>query len=138
MIRTFLAPLLLLACFTSCTSVQRNITGVGVVPEADIAPVQGTTQAIDVLLTGDVTFKTYFGLFKSGPKQRAIMTGDTKSFDRGGMKSFKEAALYDALAPTEYDVIINPKYLITEHKRLFVTTTNVKVVGYAGVVEFFE
>lgn len=136
--RFYLAPLLLLLCFTSCTSVQRNITGVGVVPEADIAPVQGTVKAIEVLLTGDVTFKTYFGIFKSGPKQRAIMTGNTKSFDRGGIKSFKEAALFDALAPTEYDVIINPKYLITEKKGLFVTTTNVKVVGYAGVVDFFE
>lgn len=138
MLRSYLAPLLLLLCFTSCTSVQRNITGVGVVPEANIAPVQGTTKAIDVLLSGDVTFKTYFGLFTSGPKQRAIMTGDTQSFGRGGMRSFKEAALYQALAPTQYDIIINPKYLITEQKGLFVRTTNVKVVGYAGEVEFFE
>ena len=107
-------------------------------PEADIAPVQGTTLANDDLLTGDVTFKTYFGIFKSGPKQRAIMTGCTKSFDRGGMNSYNEAELFEAIAPTECEVIINPKYLITEQKGLFVTTTNVKVVGYAGVFEFFE
>lgn len=140
MTRLFFVPLIVLLCLTSCTSTQRNMTGVGVVPQANIAPVTGTTRAIDIQLSGEVTFKTYFRLFHSGPKHRAIMTGDTKSFDRGGMTSFKQAALYEALAPTEYDILINPKYLITEKKGLFVRTTNVKVIGYAGEIEyeFFE
>ena len=127
--------------FTSCSAVKRNVSGAESLPTTEIRPITG--QAVvheDVTLQGEATEVVYFGIFRKGPDTYAILSGGglggVKTFKTGGSNSMKECALYDALKDTNYDIIVNPKYVISTNKTLFKKMTNVKVLGYAGSIEF--
>ena len=47
----------------------------------------------------------------------------------------KMAATYKALDGTGYDVLVNPKYLITRKRGLFVKSTTATVAGYGAKVK---
>ena len=136
MIRIF-TSLMLIASLASCSSIARNITGVNAVPSTEIRPVTGQTVVHeDVILQGEVTETVTFGIFKTGPNTRAVLSGSVDSFKTSGANKLKEAALYEALKDSPYDIVINPKYIVTTNKSLFYSKTNVKVLGYAGSIEF--
>jgi hypothetical protein len=37
---------------------------------------------------------------------------------------------------TDFDVLVNPKFIVQEQRRPFVVTTTCQVVGYGGKFEF--
>lgn len=136
MIRIF-TSIMLIASLASCSSVARNITGAESTPSISILPATGQTVVHeDVILQGEATETVTFGIFKTGPNTRAVLSGSVDSFKTSGANKLKEAALYEALKDSPYDIVINPKYIVTTNKSLFTSKTNVKVIGYAGSITF--
>ncbi|MGY8988555.1 MAG: hypothetical protein ACKVG7_08355 [Flavobacteriales bacterium] len=116
---------------TSCSKTHRN--ALTAIPGVSI-----TTQPIpaDVIvdkrktLQGTSVTTTVLGIFKSG---------DTKFADAplpGSVGSLeKQAAIYKALEGTDFDVLVNPKYVIEIEKNLFVKTVTATVVGYGAKIK---
>lgn len=81
-------------------------------------------------LQGTSVTTVYFGIFKTGDLTYADanLPGATGSLE-------KQAAIYKALDGTDFDIIVNPKYIIAINKNLFVKTTTATVVGYGAKVK---
>jgi hypothetical protein len=127
-----------------------NVAGAEVQPTFDISPATGQTLVHkDVMLSGVAKRTTTLGIFSKYPEDRAILSGagiqsigeeaaflNISSFRTKGIISLKESALYDALKASDYDLIINPKYIITEKGGFFISTLEIKVSGLAGSIIF--
>ena len=116
---------------TSCSKIHRNaltaIPGVAITIQpipADVIIDKSRT------LQGTSVTKTVLGIFKSGDTKFAdvVLPGPTGSKE-------KQAAIYKALEGTDFDVLVNPKYVIEIHKNLFVKTVTAKVVGFGGKIK---
>ena len=72
----------------------------------------------------------YFGIFKTGDLNYADanIPGSAGSLE-------KKAAIYKALDGTDFDIIVNPKYIVQIKKNLFVKTTTATVVGYGAKIK---
>ena len=123
--------------FASCSNIYRNVQGVESAPSTEIRPATGETIVHSgVMLQGAAKETVRFGIFRSTPNTQAILGGDVSNFRTKGSNALKEKALYSALKDTEYDIIVNPKYLLTEKKTLFTKETTVQVIGYAGSIVY--
>ena len=54
----------------------------------------------------------------------------------GSRAKERKAAIHKALTGTDYDVMVNPKYIVQEKNRLFSRTVTVQVAGYGGHLVF--
>jgi hypothetical protein len=67
-----------------------------------------------------------------------LKTSDVKfidAFGKGTGEREKMAAVYKALENTTYDVLVNPKYIVTVNDNLFVKKISVVVAGYGGKIK---
>ena len=82
------------------------------------------------VLRGSSKTTVVLGIFRSGDNKflDAPMPGPA------GNRT-KRAAVYKALEGTNYDIIVNPKYIIEIKKNLFMKTTSCQVSGYGGRIE---
>ncbi len=126
---------LIVVSFASCSSLQQSTKLVegGVV--LDIAPVQ-----VDVLVD---TTQSLQGISKTTVILGLIRIGDNKFADYPGMPfgpgaatREKRAAIYKALDGTDFDVLVNPKYIVKVNRALFFRRTTCAVAGYGGKFEF--
>lgn len=126
---------LLLLGLTSCSSMQQTTKLVegGVV--LDIAPVQvdvqvDTTQS----LQGIAKTTVILGLIRIGDNKFADYPG--MPFGPGAATREKRAAVYKALDGTDFDVLVNPKYIVKVNRMFFFRRTTCVVAGYGGKFEF--
>ena len=77
-------------------------------------------------LQGTSTTTTYFNLISVGDNSFSDAFGGNIG-DRE-----KSAATFKALDGTGYDIIVNPKYMITVEKRLFISKITATVGGYGA------
>ena len=126
---------LIVVGFASCSSLQQSTKLVegGVV--LDIAPVQ-----VDVLVD---TTQSLQGISKTTVILGLIRIGDNKFADYPGMPfgpgaatREKRAAIYKALDGTDFDVLVNPKYIVKVNRALFFRRTTCAVAGYGDKFEF--
>lgn len=101
----------------------------------DIAPVQvdvqvDTTQS----LQGISKTTVIFGLIRLGDNRYAEYPG--MPFGPGAATREKRAAVYKALDGTDFDVLINPKYMVKVQRAFFFRRTTCAVAGYGGKFEF--
>lgn len=78
--------------------------------------------------------RTILGLFRSGDREFAEYPGMV--FRRGPGMRERKAAIHKALKGTDFDVMVNPKYIVQEKRRPFVRTMTVQVAGYGGHLVF--
>lgn len=78
--------------------------------------------------------RTILGVFRSGDSEFAEYPGMV--FRRGPGMRERKAAIHKALKGTDFDVMVNPKYLVQEKRRPFVRTVTVQVAGYGGHLVF--
>lgn len=78
--------------------------------------------------------RTILGLFRSGDREFAEYPGMV--FRRGPGMRERKAAIHKALKGTDFDVMVNPKYIVQEKRRPFVHTVTVQVAGYGGHLVF--
>lgn len=119
----------------SCRSLHTS--GASVVPGAInviVPDVQGKLR-IDKsqILTGYSISKTYFGIFNSA---------DHKYLDADipgpAGNNIKNAAVYKALENTDYDIIVNPKYVIERKRSLFFRSVSCEASGYGAYIEILD
>jgi hypothetical protein len=127
----FLATALIL---TSCSSSMMHLSGDSVLPNSvgiNIPEVQSKL-IIDKskVLTGTSETTVHFGFIK---------ISDTSFIDAPmpGIKEneIKSAAVFNALAETGMDIIVNPKYVYTINKSMFTKITTCQVSGYGAKIE---
>jgi hypothetical protein len=78
--------------------------------------------------------KVVLGLFRFGDREFAEYPG--MIFQRGPGSKERKAAIHKALIGTDYDVMVNPKYIVQEKNRLFSRTVTVQVAGFGGRLVF--
>ena len=78
--------------------------------------------------------RTILGMFRSGDSEFAEYPGMV--FRRGPGMRERKAAIHKALKGTDFDVMVNPKYIVQEKRRPFVRTMTVQVAGYGGHLVF--
>ena len=78
--------------------------------------------------------KVVLGVFRFGDREFAEYPG--MIFQRGPGAKERKAAIHKALTGTDYDVMVNPKYIVQEKNRLFSRTVTVQVAGYGGHLVF--
>lgn len=78
--------------------------------------------------------RTVLGLFRSGDREFAEYPG--MIFQRGPGMRERKAAIHKALKGTDFDVMVNPKYIVQVKRRPFVRTVTVQVAGYGGHLVF--
>lgn len=131
-----LAVILSVLLLSSCSNLQRTTQLVegGVV--LDIAPVQvdvqvDTTQSLQGVSKSTVIL----GFIRLGDNKFADYPGLT--FEPGaGSSRIKRAAVYKALDGTDYDVLVNPKYIVKVNRAFVFRRTTCVVAGYGGKYEF--
>ena len=74
--------------------------------------------------------KIILGLIRIGDREFAEYPGMV--FQRGPGAKERKAAIHKALTGTDYDVLVNPKYIVQEKNRLFSRQVTVQVAGYGG------
>ena len=74
------------------------------------------------------------GFFRSGDREFAQYPGMV--FRLGPAMRERRAAVHKALKDTDFDVMVNPKYIVQTKRRPFVRTVTVQVAGYGGHLVF--
>jgi hypothetical protein len=120
---------------TGCTHTYRSAKLAEGRVILDIAPVQVDVQ-VDTTQTlmGVARTTVILGVFKRAERVSAVYP--SMDFGRGPGRAEKTAAVAKALQGTEFDVLVNPKFIVQEQRRPFVVTTTCQVVGYGGKFEF--
>ena len=136
MTKTLLAAVLTVAVATGCTTSTIRSTqlaqGVALI---DIEPVKAwcvvdTTQTLQAVSQT----RTILGLFRSGDHEFAEYPGMV--FRQGPAMRERRAAVHKAIKGTDFDVMVNPKYIVQQKRRPFVRTVTVQVAGYGGRLVF--
>jgi hypothetical protein len=97
----------------------------------DIAPVQVDIDVDTTVTLSGVTKSTIIlGFIRLGEREYAIYPH--MQFDRGPGRLEKQIAVSNALEGTDYDVLLNPKFMVQERRAPFVVRTTCQVVGYGG------
>lgn len=91
-------------------------------------------------LKGESTTKYFLCFRVSGDNTYAdgINYSGSKGFLTGTLKKVASAAAYKALSSGNYDVLINPTYVVKVNKGLFTSKYNVVVEGYGGKYSNFR
>lgn len=112
----------------SCTTVYKG--GYSVKPNVTMNYNINSSLKIDTtkVLQGTSTTKVVFGIFKTGDNNFSDAFGGNVG-DRE-----KSAATYKALEGTNFDIIVNPKYVVQVYNGLFVTKTTAVVAGYGAKI----
>jgi hypothetical protein len=121
-----LVSLVLLA--SSCNTIYKG--GYAVKPNVTINYNINSELKIDTtkVLQGTSTTKVILGIFKTGDSNFSDAFGGNVG-DRE-----KSAATYKALDGTNFDIIVNPKYVVQVYNGLFVTKTTAVVAGYGAKI----
>jgi len=124
--------LLATGCTTTTTRSTQLAEGVALL---DIEPVKArcvvdTTQTLQAVSQT----RTVLGLFRSGDREFAQYPGMV--FRLGPAMRERRAAVHKALQGTDFDVMVNPKYIVQTKRRPFVRTVTVQVAGYGGHLVF--
>jgi len=124
--------LLATGCTTTTTRSTQLAEGVALL---DIEPVKArcvvdTTQTLQAVSQT----RTVLGLFRSGDREFAQYPGMV--FRLGPAMRERRAAVHKALKGTDFDVMVNPKYIVQTKRRPFVRTVTVQVAGYGGHLVF--
>ena len=136
--KTFLVVVLgtLLVAMTGCTTTTTRSTQLAEgVALLDIEPVKArcivdTTQTLQAVSQT----RTVLGFFRSGDREFAQYPGMV--FRLGPAMRERRAAVHKALKDTDFDVMVNPKYIVQTKRRPFVRTVTVQVAGYGGHLVF--
>ncbi|MEY3011257.1 MAG: hypothetical protein RLZZ314_1899 [Bacteroidota bacterium] len=78
--------------------------------------------------------KVILGIFRFGDREFAEYPG--MIFQRGPGAKERKAAIHKALKGTDFDVMVNPKYIVQEKHRPFVRKVTVQVAGFGGHLVF--
>ena len=78
--------------------------------------------------------KVVLGVLRFGDREFAEYPG--MIFQRGPGSRERKAAIHKALKGTDYDVMVNPKYIVQEKNRLFSRSVTVQVAGFGGHLVF--
>ena len=121
---------------TSCS--RLHTTGGSIIPgtvKVNTPDVQGKV-VIDKskVLTGFSKTITVLVIFKFGDKKfvDADIPGPART-------EIKRAALYKALEGTDYDIIVNPKYIIEKENILYlIKIVSCQVSGYGGTIKILD
>ena len=134
MIRSFLL-LAAVAALTGCTSLEQSVKLAEGSLVLDIAPVQVDVQ-VDTTrtLTGVGRTTWVLGVLRFGDRTTADFPG--MPFGPGAVTREKRAAIYKALKDTDFDVLVNPKYIVEEQRAILFRRTTCIVAGYGGKFEF--
>ena len=127
-----IVSLLATGCTTTTTRSTQLAEGVALL---DIEPVKArcvvdTTQTLQAVSQT----RTVLGLFRSGDREFAQYPGMV--FRLGPAMRERRAAVHKALQGTDFDVMVNPKYIVQTKRRPFVRTVTVQVAGYGGHLVF--
>ena len=124
---TLLAILFLIV--TSCSTTYRG--GYSATPNITIDYNIKSEVIIDTtkVLQGYSESKVILGIFRSSDKNFS------DAFGSGVGEREKMAATYKALDGTKYDILVNPKYIVTIKKSLFVKTISAVVSGYGAKIK---
>ena len=121
---------------TGCTTTTVRSTqlaqGVALI---DIEPVKAQC-VVDTTRTLQAVSRTrtVLGIFRSGDREFAEYPGMV--FRLGPAMRERRAAVHKALKGTDFDVMVNPKYIVQTKRRPFVRTVTVQVAGYGGHLVF--
>lgn len=125
---TFFA--LILALFSSCSNYHKNALVAIPSPGINLSPIEAEinvnkSQTLEGISTTTITL----GIFKSSDNKFAdvYMPGQVGSLE-------KQAAIYKALEGTEFDVLVNPQYIVEIEKGFLSKKITAKVVGYGGKI----
>jgi hypothetical protein len=132
--RSFLL-LAAVAALTGCTSLEQSVKLAEGSLVLDIAPVQVDVQ-VDTTrtLTGVGRTTWVLGVLRFGDRTTADFPG--MPFGPGAVTREKRAAIYKALKDTDFDVLVNPKYIVEEQRAILFRRTTCIVAGYGGKFEF--
>lgn len=127
-----LACLLAVGCTTSTVRSTQLAQGAALLA---IEPVKAHV-VVDTTHTLQAVSKTrvVLGVFRFGDREFAEYPG--MIFQRGPGARERKAAIHKALTGTDYDVMVNPKYIVQERNRLFSRTVTVQVAGFGGHLVF--
>lgn len=91
---------------------------------------------VDTTTTLQAVSKTniVLGIFRFGDREFAEYPG--MIFQRGPGTKERKAAIHKALTGTDFDVMVNPKYIVQEKNRLFSRSVTVQVAGFGGHLVF--
>ena len=131
----FFLLLAAVAALTGCTSLEQSVKLAEGSLVLDIAPVQVDVQ-VDTTrtLTGVGRTTWVLGVFRFGDRTTADFPG--MPFGPGAVTREKRAAIYKALKDTDFDVLVNPKYIVEEQRAILFRRTTCIVAGYGGKFEF--
>lgn len=120
------------ANFQSSPVISRNV---------DLDPIKADVKINEnQKLKGESTTKYFLCFRVSGDNTYAdgINYSDNKSLLHGTLKSVASAAAYKALNSGDYDVLVNPTYVIKVKKGFLSSSYNVVVEGYGGKYSNFR
>lgn len=78
--------------------------------------------------------KVVLGMFRSGDREFAEYPGMV--FQRGPGSRERKAAIHKALKGTDFDVLVNPKFIVQERQGFFSRKVTVQVAGFGGRLVF--
>jgi len=114
-----------------CTSTYRSAKLSESEVVLDIAPVQVDIDVDTTHTLSGVTESTIIlGFIRLGETKYAIYPH--MQFERGPGRTEKQIAVSKALEGTDYDVLLNPKFMVQQRRAPFVLRTTCQVVGYGG------
>jgi hypothetical protein len=123
------------AALTGCTSLEQSVKLAEGSLVLDIAPVQVDVQVDTTRTLSGVGRTTWvLGVLRFGDRTTADFPG--MPFGPGAVTREKRAAIYKALKDTDFDVLVNPKYIVEEQRAVLFRRTTCIVAGYGGKFEF--
>ena len=128
--RYFTLFALLFTLFSSCSNYHKNALIALPSPNINLSPIEADINVDkNQILEGISTTTITLGIFKSSDNKFAdvFMPGQVGSLE-------KQAATYKALEGTEYDILVNPQYIVEIEKGLLSKKITAKVVGYGGKI----
>ena len=120
----------MLALFSSCSNYHKNALVAIPSPSINLSPIEADINVNkNQTLEGISTTTIVLGIFKSSDNKFAdvYMPGQFGSLE-------KQAAIYKALEGTEFDVLVNPQYIVEIEKGFLSKKITAKVVGYGGKI----
>jgi hypothetical protein len=131
----FFLLLAAVAALTGCTSLEQSVKLAEGSLVLDIAPVQVDVQVDTTRTLSGVGRTTWvLGVLRFGDRTTADFPG--MPFGPGAVTREKRAAIYKALKDTDFDVLVNPKYIVEEQRAILFRRTTCIVAGYGGKFEF--
>ena len=126
----FIILAFMLGLFSSCSNYHKNALVAIPSPSINLSPIEADISVNkNQTLEGISTTTIVLGIFKSSDNKFAdvYIPGQVGSLE-------KQAAIYKALEGTEFDVLVNPQYIVEIEKGFLSKKITAKVVGYGGKI----